>query len=180
MFGRESKPPAAVDILIGKSARIRGDIDFAGGLHLDGCVAGHVRASPDLPSTLSVSESGSIEGSAEADNVILNGTVHGDIVASGRVALGPRAKVHGDVHYGVIETALGAEILGRLVPAPARSGSDRAVGSAAGAVGSAAGGRIAADRPPAERALATEDGASGELAPAAVGPSVSGGRGATG
>jgi len=162
MFGRELKPPAAVDILIGKSARIRGDIDFAGGLHLDGCVAGHVRASPDSPSTLSVSETGSIEGSAEANNVILNGTVHGDIVASGRVALGPRAKVHGDVHYGVIETALGAEILGRLVPAPARGGSERAPGSTAGE--RAAGERAAADRAPAEDAAATEDGAAGERA----------------
>jgi cytoskeletal protein CcmA (bactofilin family) len=87
MFGRESKRSAAVDILIGKTARIRGDIDFAGGLHLDGRVAGHVRADPDPPSTLSVSESGWIEGSAEATSVILNGTVRGDIRASGRVVV---------------------------------------------------------------------------------------------
>lgn len=118
MFSRESKRANAVDILIGKTATIRGDIDFAGGLHLDGRVAGHVRADPDPGSTISVSETGWIEGSAQAADVILNGTVRGDIVASGRVVLGPRAKVHGDVHYGVIETALGAEILGRLVPAP--------------------------------------------------------------
>ncbi|MGH8217728.1 MAG: bactofilin family protein [Steroidobacteraceae bacterium] len=118
MFGRESKRAHAVDILIGKTASIRGDVDFAGGLHLDGRVAGHVRADPDSGSTLFVSETGWIDGSAQAADVILDGTVRGDIVASGRVALGPRAKVHGDVHYGVIETALGAEILGRLVPAP--------------------------------------------------------------
>lgn len=128
MFGRESKRPAAVDILLGKSARIRGDIDFAGGLHLDGHVAGHVRADPASASTLTVSETGWIEGSAQATNVILNGTVRGDIVASGRVALGPRAKVHGDVHYRVIETALGAEILGRLVPAVGRDRSTAAGG----------------------------------------------------
>lgn len=135
MFGRDSKRPTAVDILIGKSARIRGDIDFAGGLHLDGRVAGHVRAEGDSHSTLSVSETGWIEGSAEAAEVILNGTVRGDIRATGRVALGPRAKVHGDVHYGVIETALGAEILGRLVPAP-----DRGSGRSGGASGTLAAG----------------------------------------
>ena len=128
MFGRDSKHPVAVDILIGKTARIRGDIDFAGGLHLDGRVAGHVRADPDSASTLSVSETGWIEGSAQAANVLLNGTVRGDILASGRVALGPRAKVHGDVHYGVIETALGAEILGRLVPMAERRSSARDAG----------------------------------------------------
>jgi cytoskeletal protein CcmA (bactofilin family) len=117
MFGRDSKRNAPVDILIGKTARIHGDIDFAGGLHLDGRVTGNVRAEGGRRSTLTVSESGSIEGSVEAADVILNGTVRGDIRASGRVVLGPRSKVHGDVHYAVIETALGAEILGRLVPA---------------------------------------------------------------
>jgi cytoskeletal protein CcmA (bactofilin family) len=151
MFGRDSMRPVAVDILIGKTARIRGDIDFAGGLHLDGRVAGHVRADPDSASTLSVSETGWIEGSAQAADVILNGTVRGDILASGRVALGPRAKVHGDVHYGSIETALGAEILGRLVPR--RRSSARGAGkagaaagerAAAGEVGAAAGERAAA------------------------------------
>ena len=141
MFGRESKP-TTVDVLIGKSASIRGDIDFVGGLHLDGRVAGNVRADPDSASTLSVSETGWIEGSAQAVNVILNGTVRGDIVASGRVALGPSAKVHGDVHYGVIETALGAEILGRLVPA---AGRDRSAGDSGGDAG--------------ERAAASEDAA---------------------
>ncbi len=123
MLGRDSKRTARVDILIGKSARIHGDIDFAGGLHLDGHVTGSVRADGEpAGSTLSVSESGSIEGSVEVANVVLNGTVKGDIHATGRVVLGPSSKVQGDVHYGVIETAAGAEILGRLVPAAAREG----------------------------------------------------------
>ncbi|MGB6450200.1 MAG: polymer-forming cytoskeletal protein [Steroidobacteraceae bacterium] len=122
MLGRDSKRTARVDILIGKSARIHGDIDFAGGLHLDGHVTGSVRADGAAGSTLSVSESGSIEGSVEVANVVLNGTVKGDIHATERVVLGPCSKVQGDVHYGVIETAAGAEILGRLVPAAAREG----------------------------------------------------------
>jgi cytoskeletal protein CcmA (bactofilin family) len=122
MLGRDSKRTARVDILIGKSARIHGDIDFAGGLHLDGHVTGSVRADGAAGSTLSVSESGSIEGSVEVANVVLNGTVKGDIHATERVVLGPCSKVQGDVHYGVIETAAGAEILGRLVPAAVQQG----------------------------------------------------------
>ncbi len=122
MLGRDSKRTARVDILIGKSARIHGDIDFAGGLHLDGHVTGSVRADGAAGSILSVSETGSIEGSVEVANVVLNGTVKGDIHATERVVLGPSSKVQGDVHYGVIETAAGAEILGRLVPAAVREG----------------------------------------------------------
>jgi cytoskeletal protein CcmA (bactofilin family) len=79
---------------------------------------GNVRSDGDEPSTLSVSETGCIEGSVVVNNVVLNGTVKGDIRATGRVVLGSEAKVQGNVYYGVIETALGAEIMGKLMSLP--------------------------------------------------------------
>ena len=103
-----------IDTLIGKSARVRGDVEFAGGLHLDGSIVGNVRSDRMLASTLSVSEGGSIEGNVEARNVRLDGTVKGDIHASGRVVLGATARVEGNLHYGVIEMTLGAQIMGKL------------------------------------------------------------------
>jgi cytoskeletal protein CcmA (bactofilin family) len=117
MFARE--PKQAIDTLIGKTSRVQGDVEFAGGLHLDGSVAGNVRArNGAADSTLSVSEHGSIEGSVEVPNVVLNGCVKGDILASGRVVLGSGARVQGNVRYGVIEITLGAEIQGKLSPLP--------------------------------------------------------------
>ena len=116
MFGRDSRRNSRIDILIGNTARIQGDIDYSGGLHLDGRVSGNVRAEGEGTSTLSVSETGYIEGSVQVAQVLLDGTVRGDIRARERLVLGPNAKVEGDVHYGVIETSLGAQILGRLVP----------------------------------------------------------------
>jgi len=121
MFGRDSKTTTRIDILLGKSARIHGDVEFSGGLHLEGQVLGNVRSDGDEPSTLSVSDTGSIEGSVVVDNVVLNGAVKGDIRATGRVVLGAQAKVHGNVYYGVIETALGAEIRGKLMSLPPAS-----------------------------------------------------------
>jgi cytoskeletal protein CcmA (bactofilin family) len=118
MFQRDTKPTNRIDILIGKSASIQGDIDFAGGLHLDGRVAGNVTADSQPSSALSVSDAGCIEGSVVVPNVSLDGTVKGDIHASGRVVLGSSANVQGDVHYGSIETSFGAQIRGRLVPIP--------------------------------------------------------------
>jgi cytoskeletal protein CcmA (bactofilin family) len=115
MFGRREKSTSRIDTLIGRSASIQGDIAFAGGLHVDGRVAGSVRANAD--GSLSVSEHGVIEGSVMAPFVVLNGCVNGDIVGSERVVLGSKARVRGNVHYGVIEMALGAEICGKLVPA---------------------------------------------------------------
>jgi cytoskeletal protein CcmA (bactofilin family) len=103
-----------IDILIGKTARLQGDLDFSGGLHLDGRITGNVRAPDASGSTLSVSEEGCIEGAVEVPNVMLNGTVKGDIHARERLVLGSRAKVLGNVHYGVIEMSLGAQIQGKL------------------------------------------------------------------
>jgi cytoskeletal protein CcmA (bactofilin family) len=118
MFNRE-KSTARVDTLIGRSARIQGDVEFSGGLHIDGQVTGNVRVLPGGEASVSVSEHGLIEGSLEAPQVVLNGTVNGDIIATERVVLGAKARVRGNVSYGVIEMALGAEITGRLIPGSA-------------------------------------------------------------
>ena len=125
MFSRDSRPPQ-IDTLIGKGVRVEGDIDFLGGMHLDGAIAGNVRSDAAPGSTLSVSETGSIEGSVEVPNVILQGQVRGDIHAAERVVLGATARVEGDVYYGVIEMTLGAQIMGKLVrlaPAAAAAGA---------------------------------------------------------
>jgi cytoskeletal protein CcmA (bactofilin family) len=117
MFKRqENKPSARIDTLIGRSASVQGDVEFSGGLHVDGRITGNVRALPGAASSLSVSEHGVIEGSVIAPHVVLNGAVNGDISASERVALGTKARVRGNVSYGVIEMALGAEISGKLIP----------------------------------------------------------------
>lgn len=114
IFNRDSKP-VRIDTLIAKSVKVQGDVEFAGGLHLDGQVAGGVRADPQTPASLSVSDTGSIEGPVECTDLVLHGTVRGDIVARGRVVLGASARVEGNVYYGVIEMTLGAQITGKLV-----------------------------------------------------------------
>ena len=62
-----------------------------------------------------------------APSVILNGIVKGDIEAGDRVELGAKARVLGNVHYTVIETAVGAQINGKLIHrgvSTANSGTD--------------------------------------------------------
>ena len=124
MFTRESKL-ARIDTLIGKAARVHGDVEFAGGLHLDGSIVGNVRSDQAPGSSLSVSQGGSIEGMVEVPNIRLDGTVKGDIHARERVVLGATAKVEGNLYYGVIEMTLGAQIMGKLaqvVPEKAAEG----------------------------------------------------------
>ena len=116
MFGRRKQTTTRIDTLLGKAATLNGDLEFSGGLHLDGRVNGNVRSSAADGGALSVSESGFIEGRVEVTNIVMNGTVNGDMCARERLVLGGKARVNGNVYYGVIEMAPGAVITGKLIP----------------------------------------------------------------
>ena len=115
MFKRKPNKSLKIDTLIGPKTRINGDVEFSGGLHLDGYINGNVSGEQDPGTILSVSEQGGIEGSVNVPTVILNGIVKGDIDASLRVELGGKARVLGNVRYSAIETAVGAQINGKLI-----------------------------------------------------------------
>ena len=115
MFGKKDRNSAVVKTLVGGDTRVHGDIEFTGGFHVDGYVKGNVEAVSDDPATLSISEDGCVEGSVVVPNLILNGTVKGDVRVTERVELGPRARVIGNVQYKLIEMAIGAEVNGKLI-----------------------------------------------------------------
>ena len=118
----------SVDSLIGRQTEILGDVRFSGGLYLDGRVKGTVAANGEKTATLSISETGIIEGDVKVPNVVLNGTVNGDVWAIERLTLGGKARVVGNVYYRVLQMEPGALINGQLVhiegdgtpPAPAQ------------------------------------------------------------
>ena len=115
MFRKDKPANAAIESLLAASTRIQGDLLFGGGLHLDGAVAGSVKAEGEGATRLVIGERGVVEGSCEAQFVELHGTVKGDITARQRVVLGPNARVEGNLHYGTIEMAAGATIKGKLL-----------------------------------------------------------------
>lgn len=118
MFGRSRKRrPPPIGTLVGAHTRVNGDIEFSGGFHVDGYVKGDVRAISDDHAVLSISERGCVEGAVSVPQLLLNGTVKGDVCARERVELGPNARVIGNVQYGLIEMASGAEVNGKLIHA---------------------------------------------------------------
>ncbi len=124
-FRRDRQPPASIDSLLGATTRIQGDLLFTGGLHLEGAVTGNVRATGDGTSRLVVGESAVVEGSVEARVIELHGVVRGDILAAERIALGPKARVEGNLAYGALEVAAGALISGKLVKLAETDGSGK-------------------------------------------------------
>ena len=105
---------AKIDTLVGKHTTVHGDVKFTGGLHVEGCVEGNVIAD-DEDSILILSENGLVKGEVRVPNMVLNGSVEGDVHASNRVELAAKSRVTGNVYYNLIEMAIGAEVNGNLV-----------------------------------------------------------------
>ena len=115
MFKKKSRVPR-ITTVIGVGVEIHGKVVFRDAIHLDGAVYGDVVSAEDhTESTVVVSDSGLIEGNVHVANIVLNGTVHGDVVARGRAELAPEARIEGTLYYNFLEMAMGAEVNGQLV-----------------------------------------------------------------
>ncbi len=110
-----SKPVDTIDTLVGAGSVLKGDLEFTGGLRVDGLIKGHVSAQDNSHGTLVISETGVIEGDINVPHVVINGTVKGNVVSAGHVELQSNAKVNGDIHYKAVEMELGAVLNGSLV-----------------------------------------------------------------
>ena len=113
--GRHQGPNVHFDTLISGKTQIEGDLQFSGGLHIDGMIRGTIRAEEDSEAIVRISDIGEIDGDVIAPHIIVNGTVHGDVYASKHIELAKNASIKGNVYYHLIEMAMGAEVNGNLV-----------------------------------------------------------------
>lgn len=115
MFNRKhSKPNNHIDTLIGTGTVIDGNVSFSGGMRIDGQVNGNVIAEPGKPSTLVLSELGSVQGEVNVTHLVVNGVIAGCVTAGEYLELHAKARVTGDVSYKVLEIQVGAVLDGRL------------------------------------------------------------------
>jgi cytoskeletal protein CcmA (bactofilin family) len=116
MFSKKhSKPQTQIDSLIGAGTTIEGNLNFSGGLRIDGQVNGNVVAAQGKPSTLVLSEHARVNGEVNVTHLLINGSISGPVFASEYMELQSKAKVNGDVHYTTLEIQLGAIVEGRLI-----------------------------------------------------------------
>ncbi|HSS07261.1 MAG TPA: polymer-forming cytoskeletal protein [Rhodanobacteraceae bacterium] len=119
MFGNNKRngngvAVAAITTLIAEGTVIRGDVEFIGGLHLDGMIEGAISAD-GADAVLTLSEKGRVNGEIRASNAVINGRVHGDIVVAERLELASGARIEGNVYYKVLEMAAGAQVNGKMI-----------------------------------------------------------------
>jgi len=99
--------------LIAAGAVFRGDLEFQGAVQIDGKVLGDLLTEQGL---VRVSVEGQVEGEVRAPHVVIDGEIIGDVYASQHVELGPKARVRGNLYYGLMEMAMGAQVEGGLRP----------------------------------------------------------------
>ena len=159
MLGKKKKPPTSTvasdsnansDVgglgaalegthtLIAHNTRVKGDLFFADQLYVNGEIHGNVSAldaSDTVPEAAQVvvCAGGRVVGDIRAPNVVIDGTVEGDVYASGKLELAQKAKVLGNVHYNLVEMQLGSIVNGQMI-----SLSDQTLASSEEASGSEA------------------------------------------
>jgi cytoskeletal protein CcmA (bactofilin family) len=114
-FKKSNRIQNSIDTLIGAETRIEGNINFSGGLRVDGAIRGNVTEPNASPSTLILSEFGRIEGAVNASKIVINGRVIGPVRAGQFIELQAKAHITGDVYYKSQEMHTGAVIEGKLV-----------------------------------------------------------------
>jgi cytoskeletal protein CcmA (bactofilin family) len=118
-----------IETWIGGNANIVGDISFTGACSIDGTVKGNLY-SDDSNSTLILGENGYIIGDAHAANIYANGRIDGNVMASKKVELHPKARINGDLHYNLLEMAVGAGVNGKLMHQELNEAVEAAIESA--------------------------------------------------
>lgn len=114
-FKKANKIDNRIDTLVGADTRVEGNLYFSGGLRIDGAIRGNVTEQNGTPSTIIVSENGSIEGAVSAAKIVLNGKITGPVKASQFIELQTKARIVGDLYYKSLEMHTGAVIEGKLV-----------------------------------------------------------------
>jgi len=116
--------------LIAPSATVKGDLEFTGGLHVQGTVEGNISVGKE-GGRLIIGETGTVKGEIQVPQVVINGRVEGDVHATENLELAEKASVEGNVYYLMIEMVMGARVNGKLVrldderrnlPAPEKKG----------------------------------------------------------
>jgi cytoskeletal protein CcmA (bactofilin family) len=109
------KPCASIDTLIGANAEVKGTLVFSGGLRIDGKLKGNIMAPAEDNSTVILSERAEVDGDVQVPHITLQGRVRGNVHSSERIELQRKAQITGDVHYNVMQIAVGATVDGHLV-----------------------------------------------------------------
>ncbi|QDR83074.1 bactofilin family protein [Sporomusa termitida] len=112
MFGSSKKQAISmsdqVGTILGRDTSFKGSISSQGTIRIDGQHEGELVTVGDVV----IGESGRLQAQLKACNVIIAGTITGNIEVSDKLELLPTAKVYGDIKVGILTINEGAVFRG--------------------------------------------------------------------
>lgn len=103
------KKEASINTIIGEKTVITGNLRLEGDIIIYGKIAGDV----ETDGTITIFSGSTIKGNLQGAHLNIGGHVEGNIKAAGKVALGDRAFLRGDIHATQIVIEDGAVFEGR-------------------------------------------------------------------
>lgn len=95
---------------VARNTCVTGDINFVGGLHVEGQVNGNILSEDGC-----LHVHGEVTGEVHVPHIIINGLVNGNVYASEHVELAAKARINGSVYYKTMEMVMGAQVNGSLL-----------------------------------------------------------------
>jgi cytoskeletal protein CcmA (bactofilin family) len=83
----------AIENVLGRSCTIRGDLTAEGAFRIDGTIEGSVESQ----GAVVIGESGTVRGGVRGTDVVVAGTVIGDVICSGHLEILAKGRIEGDI-----------------------------------------------------------------------------------
>ena len=113
-WGSKTKPEGAetsrdaIENVLGRSCMIRGDLTADGAFRIDGTIEGSIESR----GAVIVGESGVVRGSVRGSNVVVAGTVQGDVACPGHLEILAKGRVEGDIDARSVRIETGGVFCG--------------------------------------------------------------------
>jgi cytoskeletal protein CcmA (bactofilin family) len=102
--------------VIGRDTKIKGEMQFEGGARILGTFEGKITAAGEVQ----IGAGANCNAAVEAERVIVDGNINGDITASEVLTLNAEAKVEGDIVATKLVVIEGATFIGNCRVGPAK------------------------------------------------------------
>lgn len=118
----EGTATGQIENLIGRSARVQGDLKADGAFRIDGVVEGSI----ETKAAVVLGQTGTVHGNIRGSEVVIAGTVIGNVTCAGHIEIVATGKVEGDIEAASVRIETGGIFRGTSH----MGGQDKAIGAA--------------------------------------------------
>lgn len=118
-----------LNTIVGKGSKLQGNITVQNSLRIDGNITGNIHSTD----TVIVGKEGRVKGEIKAKDVLIAGSVHGQVAAQNKVYLESKSLIEGDIKASRLVVDEGATFDGQCVMKNEKTTTNREIGKEAAA-----------------------------------------------